>query len=124
MHMTEQELNAIVESKLEEQLAARLQADRNRIREEVISALRREETRKWYDRINAKHPVEDRYGGLGPEGHAARLKAMSAAAAKANAEMDAANARVVSGSLLEQRSRADSAGGSAGFEVRPGRARS
>jgi hypothetical protein len=122
--MTEEELSKIVDAKLADALAARLEADRARVRDEVVTALRREAERAHYARINARHPIEDKYGGLGPEGHAARLKAMSAAAAKANAEMDAANARVVSGSLLEQRSRADSACGSAGFEVRPGRARS
>jgi hypothetical protein len=119
--MDEAELNRIVESKLADELAAREKADRERIRLEVIMAIRREETRKHYDKINAHAPIEDKYGGLTPEQHAARLKAMDAAAAKANAEMDAANARPVAGSLLEQRSRADSAGGSAGFEIRPGR---
>jgi hypothetical protein len=71
--MTEAELNAIVESKLAARLAARLQADRDRVRMEVVMELRREAERKHYDRINARHPIEDKYGGLGPEGHAARL---------------------------------------------------
>jgi hypothetical protein len=119
--MTEEELNKIVESKLADRLAARLQADRERVRMEVIMELRREAERAHYDRINAKHPIEDKYGGLGPEGHAARLRAMSAAAAKANAEMDAANARPVEGSLLDQRKRAALTPGSEGFEIRPGR---
>jgi hypothetical protein len=56
--MTEDELSAIVESKLADRHAARLQADRERIRMEVIRELRREEERKWYARINAKHPIE------------------------------------------------------------------
>jgi hypothetical protein len=116
--MTEDELNAIVESKLEEQLAARLQADRNRIREEVISALRREAERKHYARINARHPIEDKYGGLGPEGHAARRAAM-AAGAKADKEwMDRVNSRPVEGSLVHQRSRAALTSGSEGFKFK------
>src|SRR6476660_5180759 len=101
--MTEEELNAIVESKLADRLAARLQADRERVRAEVIAELRREEDRKWYDRVNRKHPIEDKYGGLGPEGHAARLKAMDAARVADKEWMDRVNQRPVSGSLLEQR---------------------
>jgi hypothetical protein len=119
--MTNDELDAIVEAKLADRLAARLQADRDAVRLEVIREIRREEDRAWYERINRRAPIEDKYGGLGPEGHAARLKAMSAAAAKANAEMDAVNARPVSGSLLDQRSRAALTLGSEGFEIRPGR---
>ena len=77
--MTNDELDAIVEAKLADAIAARLAADRERIRLEVVMDLRRKAEREWYDRINAKHPIEDKYGGLGPEGHAARLKAMDAA---------------------------------------------
>src|SRR5258708_5436618 len=62
--MTEEELAQIVESKLAAQLEARLQADRARVRMEVISEIRREAERKHYDRINARHPIEDKYGGL------------------------------------------------------------
>jgi hypothetical protein len=119
--MTEEELSRIVESKLEAKLAARLQADRDAVRLEVIREIRRTAEREWYERINRRAPIEDKYGGLGPEGHAARLAAMDAAARKTCAEMDAVNQRPVSGSLLDQRSRADSAGGSAGFEIRSGR---
>jgi hypothetical protein len=121
MLMTTEELDAIVEAKLADQLAARLRADRERVRLEVIMEIRRKAEREWYDRINAKHPIEDKYGGLGPEGHAARLKAMDAARVADKEWHDRVNARPVEGSLLEQRSRADSAGGSAGFEIRPGR---
>src|ERR1700730_16720521 len=104
--MTEDELSAIVESKLADRLAAGLQADRERVRMEVISELRREAERKHYDRINAKHPIEDKYGGLGPEGHAERLRQMDARAKAANEHMDRVNARPVEGSLVHQRSRA------------------
>src|ERR1700737_209317 len=91
--MTEDELTQIVESKLADRLAARLQADRDRVRMEVISELRREAERRHYDKINAKHPIEDRYGGLGPEGHAARLAAMDARSRAANAQKDQVNSR-------------------------------
>jgi hypothetical protein len=120
MHMTEDELNRIVESKLEARLAARIQADRERVRAEVIAELRREEDRRWYDRVNRKHPIEDKYGGLGPEGHAARLKEMDARAREDMASMDRSNARVPEGSLQHQR-RASIGPGSEGFEIRSGR---
>jgi hypothetical protein len=116
--MTEDELNAIVESKLADRLAARLQADRERVRAEVIAELRREEDRKWYDRVNRKHPIEDKYGGLGPEGHAARLKAMDAARVADKEWMDRVNSRPVEGSLLHQRTRASLAPGSEGFRFK------
>jgi hypothetical protein len=116
--MTESELNAIVESKLADRLAARLKADRDRVRMEVISELRREAERKHYDRINARHPIEDKYGGLGPEGHAARLAAM-AAGAKADAEwMARVNAKPIEGSLVHQRKRAALTPGSEGFRIK------
>ena len=118
--MDEAELSRIVEAKLEAALAARIQADRERVRMEVIMEIRRKAEREWYDRINARAPIEDRYGGLGKAGHEARLNAMSAATAKTNAEMDAANARVVPGSLLDQRSRASLTPGSEGLEIRSG----
>jgi hypothetical protein len=114
--MTEEELSKIVEAKLADRLAARLAADRERVREEVISELRREETKKWHDRVNAKHPVEDKYGGLGPEGHAARLKEMDARRRADMASMDASNAKVVDGNLKAQR--AAGKGGSAGFQIK------
>jgi hypothetical protein len=116
--MTEAELMQIVESKLADQLAARLQADRERVRMEVIMEIRRKAEREWYDRINAKHPIEDRYGGLGPEGHAARLKAMDAARVADKEWHDRVNSRPVAGSLLDQRSRASLAPGSEGFRIK------
>ena len=77
--------------------------------------LRREAERKHYDRINAKHPVEDQYGGLGPEGHAARLKAMDLRARADNEHMDRVNSRPVPGSLAHQRSLIP---GSEGFRIK------
>jgi hypothetical protein len=118
--MTEAELNAIVESKLADQLAARLQVDRDRVRAEVIREIRRKAEREWYDRINAKHPIEDKYGGLGPEGHAARLKAMRAGAARDAEHMARINSRPVEGSLLYNKQRASIVGtGGEGFAIKP-----
>jgi hypothetical protein len=114
--MTEDELNAFVESKLEARLAARLAADRERVRQEVIMELRREADRAHYDKINARHPTEDKYGGLGPEGHAARLKAMDERARADMASMDASNAKSVAGDLRAQRAAA--AGGRSGFTIK------
>jgi hypothetical protein len=114
--MTQEELDRIVESKLEARLAARMQADRERLRAEIAAEIRREIDREHYDRINRRHPSEDRWGGLGPEGYAARLKAMDERAAQANREMDIANSRVVDGSLKAQRAAA--AGGRSGFRFK------
>jgi hypothetical protein len=118
--MDEAELNAIVESRLADRLAARLKADRDRVRLEVISELRREAERAHYDRINRKHPIEDRFGGLGAEGHAARLAAMDARARAANEHMDRVNQRPVPGGLLDQRSRAALVPGHEGFRIKQG----
>jgi hypothetical protein len=115
--MTEDELNQIVESKLADRLAARLQADRDRVRMEVVDQIRREASRKHYDRINRKHPIEDKYGGLGREGHEARLKAMDIRRAAAAAHMDEVNSRPVEGSLAHQRSLVP---GSEGFRIKQG----
>jgi hypothetical protein len=102
--MTEEELNAIVDAKLADALAARLKADRDRVKLEVVMEIRRKAEREWYDRINAKHPIQDKYGGLGKAGHEARLKAMDERAAADFAKMDAINSRPVEGSLRHQRS--------------------
>jgi hypothetical protein len=117
--MTEEELSRIVESKLADRLAARLQADRERVRAEVIAELRREAEREWYDRINKKHPIENQYSGLTREQHEARLKAMSEGSRRDAESMARSNARPIEGSLLDQRRRADSKGGSAGFRIKP-----
>jgi hypothetical protein len=116
--MTEDELSRIVEAKLADRLAARLQADRERVRAEVVDELRREAERAHHARINARHPIEDKYGGLGPEGHAARLKAMDARAKAAMEHMDAVNARPIEGSLLDQRKRAALVPGAEGFRFK------
>jgi hypothetical protein len=119
--MTEEELNTIVEAKLADRLAARLQADRERVRADVIAEIRRDAEKAKYDRINARHPIEDKYGGLGPEGHAARLAAMDARAKAANEHMDRVNSRPVEGSLVHTKQRAALVPGGEGFEIHPGR---
>jgi hypothetical protein len=111
--MTGEELNTIVESKLADRLAARLAADRERVRQEVILELRREEDRKWYDRINARHAIEGPLAGLTPE-----RRRIMAAGVKADCEqMDRANSRPVPGTLAATRA-ADRAGGGSGFKVK------
>jgi hypothetical protein len=116
--MNEAELNALVESKLAAQLEARLQADRARIREEVVSEIRREAERANHARINARHPIEDKYGGLGRAGHEQRLRDMDARAKAANEHMDRVNAAPVPGGLLDQRRRAALTPGSEGFKFK------
>jgi hypothetical protein len=116
MHMTDAELDAIVESKLADRLAARLAADRERVRQEVISELRREETKKWHDRVNARHAVEGPLAGLTPEQDAERRRIMSEGVRRDMESMDRSNAKPAEGSLAATRA-ADRAGGSAGFKI-------
>jgi hypothetical protein len=115
--MTEAELNAIVEAKLADRLAARLQADRDRVRAEVIMELRREADREWYNRINAKHPIET---AGDPRLEAQRIAEMNRRARADMEHMDKSNSRPVPGGLLEQRSRASLTPGSEGLEIRSG----
>jgi hypothetical protein len=117
MSMTEQELNAIVEAKLEAELAARLEADRQRVKMEVVDQIRREAERAHYARINARHPIEDKYSGLTAEQHEARLAAMRAGAARDAEHMARVNSRPVEGSL-EHRRRASLIPGSEGFRIK------
>jgi hypothetical protein len=116
--MTEDELNAQVEAELNAQIEAELQAEMGRKRMEIARRLRREAEMKEYDRINARHPIEDKYGGLTPEQHAARLKAMAEGSRRDAESMARSNSRPIEGSLLDQRRRADAAGGSAGFRFK------
>jgi hypothetical protein len=116
--MNENELAVIVEAKLAEQLEARLQADRQRIRAEVVDQIRREAERAHYDRINRRAPIEDKYGGLGRAGHEARLAAMSAGVQRDMEKMDRANSRVIEGTLLHTKQRASLAPGSEGFKFK------
>ena len=116
--MADQKLQDDIEAQIETEIAAGLAADRAKRRAELFYEARRKIAAAHYDKINAKAPIEGPYSGLTREQHAARLKAMDAAAAKTNAEMDEANSRPIEGSLLDQRRRADAAGGSAGFRFK------
>jgi hypothetical protein len=108
------EIDALVDAEIDAVLKAKRRAERD----EIAFQLRRKAAAAEYDRINARHPVEDKYGGLGPAGHAARLKDMDARARADMEHMDRSNSRPVPGSLAARR--ADSAGGSSGFEVKRG----
>jgi hypothetical protein len=112
--MTEDELNAVVESKLKARVAARLQADREAVRIEVIREIRREADREWYDRVNKRHAVE---GSGDPVFEAQRRKLMDERAAQSMREMDIANARPVDGAVMRG-PRASLAGGGSGFTVK------
>jgi hypothetical protein len=113
--MTEEELNSIVEAKLADRLAARLQADRERVKLEVVMELRRKAEREWYDRINARHPIQ---GPGDPKVEAARLAAMRAGAARDAEHMARVNSRPIEGSL-EHRRRASIGPGGEGFAIKP-----
>ena len=117
--MNEAELSQIVDAKLAEELAARLAADRARIRGEVVSQIRREAERAHYARINARHPIQDKYSGLSREQHEARIAAMKLGAQRDKEWHDRVNSRVIEGSLVHQRQRASLGGGSEGFEIKP-----
>jgi hypothetical protein len=118
--MNEAELSQIVEAKLEAELEARLQADRQRIRLEVVDQIRRAAEKAHYDKINARAPIEDQYGGIGREAHEARLKAMRINAARDAEHMRKINAAPVEGSLAYTKQRASIVGtGGEGFEIRP-----
>ena len=117
--MDENELNRIVESRLEAELAARLRADRQRVKLEVVSEIRREAERAHYARINARHPIENKYSGLTREAHEARIAAMKLGAQRDKEWHDRVNSRVIEGSLVHQRQRASLGGGSEGFEIKP-----
>jgi hypothetical protein len=113
--MTEEELSKIVEAKLADAIAARLAADRERIRLEVVMDLRRKAEREWYDRINKKHPIE---GPGDPKVEAARIAAMRAGAARDAEHMARVNSRPIEGSL-EHRRRASIGPGGEGFAIKP-----
>jgi hypothetical protein len=87
------------------------------MRIEVVMELRREAERRHYDKINSKHPIEDKYSGLGKAGHETRLRQMDANRAAANAHMDEVQARPVEGSL-EHRRRVALTPGSEGFRLK------
>jgi hypothetical protein len=117
--MNEDELNAIVDAKLAEQLAARQAADRARVRDEVIRELRRTAEREHHAKINSRHPIQDRLAGLTVEQEAQRQADMAERTRLAGERMDRANSRPVAGARSSLRTvRADGAGGSTGFRVK------
>jgi hypothetical protein len=118
--MNEDELNAIVDAKLAEQLAARVAADRERVRTEVILKMRRDAERAHHAKINARHPIQSKLAGLTQAQEDERQRQMAERTAATNARMDAANARPVSGQVVRglRPTRADGAGGQVGFRVK------
>ena len=106
---TDAEFDAMVEA----ELAADFRIAKENKRAEIAERLRREESRKHYDKINARHPIE---GPGDPKFEAERRRVMAERARADNEQMDRANARVVDGNLKAQR--AAKAGGSAGFKIR------
>jgi hypothetical protein len=114
-----EDVNAQIERELAAQVEREFEAEMNRKRFEIAARLRREAAGREYDRINARHPIEDKYGGLGPEGHAARLKEMDRRAAEDMASMDRSNARVPEGAAMRGR-RASIGPGGEGFEIKRG----
>jgi hypothetical protein len=124
MTMTD-DLNDKIDAELRDSIERELQADLARRRMEIARRLRREAEMKEYDRINRRHPIEDRYGGLGPEGARLRQEAMVAAARKTYREMDEANQRWAEREAAERKAEAARRAprmqvpGSEGFRVKP-----
>jgi hypothetical protein len=110
--MTDAEFDAMVEA----ELAADFRIAGANKRAEIAERLRRAADKAWHDRVNQRHPIEDRFGGLTREQHAERLRLMSERSAQANREMTAANSKSADGDLRAQR--AASKGGSAGFRFK------
>jgi len=109
---TDAEFDAMVEA----ELAADFRIAKENKRAEIAERLRLEESRKHYDKINARAPIENQFSGLTREQHEARLKMMSERSAQANREMDEINSRPVAGDLRAQRSAQK--GGAAGFRFK------
>jgi hypothetical protein len=114
--MTEEEMARIVEAKLADRLAARKLAEEAKLRAEIVAEIRREENKRWHDRVNARHPCEGPLAGLTPEQDAERRRIMAEGARRDAEQMARANAKVVDGSLRAQRAAA--AGGRSGFTIK------
>jgi hypothetical protein len=84
---TDAEIDARVEAELKTETAQR--------RAEIARRIRVQADLDHLKRVNARHPTEDKYGGLGPEGHAARLKAMDERAQANREHMARVNGRAV-----------------------------
>jgi hypothetical protein len=117
--MNEQELDAIINSRIAERLAAREQAERERVRWEVVLELRREAERAHHAKINSRHAIQDPLGGLTPEQERERVRQMDERRRLAGEKMDRANARPVPGFGRSLRTtRADNAAGPSGFRIK------
>jgi hypothetical protein len=117
--MNEAELNAIVDARLAAALAERIKAEREAMRVQVISELRREAERAHHTRINARHPIQDVLAGLTVEQERERQRQMDERRRLAGERMDAANARPVAGARASLRpTAADGAGGGTGFRIK------
>jgi hypothetical protein len=116
---TEDELNARIETELAAQVERELEAEMGRKRAEIVRRLRREAFSKEMDRINQRHPIQDRLAGLTPEQDAERQRVMREGSRRDAESMARSNSRPVEGSLLHQRSRASIGPGSEGFRTKP-----
>jgi hypothetical protein len=108
----------LIERELQAQIERELEAEMNRKRIEIARRLRREAEMREYDRINARHPIEDCLAGLTPQQDAQRQRVMREGARRDAEWMDRVNSRPVPGSLAARR--ADQKGGAAGFEIKRG----
>jgi hypothetical protein len=118
--MNEDELNAIVDAELAKRLEAELQARRERVRQEVVLQLRREAERAHHAKINARHPIETRLGGLTEEQEAERLRIIDERSRAAREHLDRVNSRPTPGAAVRglRPKRSDSAGGGSGFVIK------
>jgi hypothetical protein len=117
--MNEAELDALVEAKLAERLEARLSAERARVREETILAIRRDAERAHHAKINAKHVIETPLAGLTPEQDRERLRLMDERSRLAREHLDRVNSRPVPGARSSLRTTAaDGAGGGSSFRIK------
>jgi hypothetical protein len=91
-----------------------------RMREEIRARMRREAERAHYDRINAKHPIENQFSGLTREQHEARLRLMDEQRRRDFAHLDEVNSRPIPGAAARSLTptRADGAGGPTGFVIK------
>ena len=108
-----------IEREVEHRLMVELQNRKARLREEIVARMQHEAQMKHLDRINARHPIQDKLAGLTPEQEAQRQRDMAARTKASSEKMDRANARVVPGSRAALRAaRADGAGGGSSFRIR------
>jgi hypothetical protein len=112
-----EDMNAQIEAELRDSIERELEIEMNRKRIAIADRLRREAFAKEMDRINQRHPIQDRLAGLTPAQDAERQRLMREGARRDAEHMARSNARPIEGSLAARR--ADSVGGGAGFRVKP-----